>query len=82
MGTMTAALVVLPGLKRWVAGQQRLLGLARANTSVGVSPEICLLLLPLLHRSILHAQHSQVVKEAYPDHTAWDPASPYYDPKR
>ena len=23
----------------------------------------------------------QVVKEAYPDHTAWDPESPYYDAK-
>jgi len=23
----------------------------------------------------------EVVKEAYPDHTAWDPESPYYDPK-
>lgn len=23
----------------------------------------------------------KVVKEAYPDHTAWDPSSPYYDPK-
>jgi len=23
----------------------------------------------------------EVVKEAYPDHTAWDPESPYHDPK-
>ena len=24
---------------------------------------------------------AKVVREAYPDHTAWDPESPYYDPK-
>lgn len=24
---------------------------------------------------------AEVSKEAYPDHHAWDPASPYYDPK-
>ena len=24
---------------------------------------------------------AKVVREAYPDHTAWDPKSPYYDPK-
>ena len=23
----------------------------------------------------------EIVKAAYPDHTAWDPASPYHDPK-
>lgn len=23
----------------------------------------------------------EVVREAYPDHTAWDPASPYHDPR-
>ena len=23
----------------------------------------------------------EVVREAYPDHTAWDPESPYYDPR-
>ncbi len=23
----------------------------------------------------------EIVREAYPDHTAWDPESPYYDPK-
>ncbi|HHM04627.1 MAG TPA: EVE domain-containing protein [Gammaproteobacteria bacterium] len=24
---------------------------------------------------------AEVVREGYPDHTAWDPHSPYYDPK-
>ena len=24
---------------------------------------------------------AEVVKEAYPDHTSWDPNSPYFDPK-
>jgi len=24
---------------------------------------------------------AEITKEAYPDHTAWDPASDYYDPK-
>lgn len=24
---------------------------------------------------------AEIVREAYPDHTAWDPASPYHDPK-
>ncbi|KAG7447682.1 DUF55-domain-containing protein [Guyanagaster necrorhizus] len=27
------------------------------------------------------AAFAEVVKEAYPDHTAWDPSHPYFDPK-
>ncbi|MDQ7063815.1 MAG: EVE domain-containing protein [candidate division KSB1 bacterium] len=39
----------------------------------------------LFYHSVVKPQSimgiARVVREAYPDHTAWDPESPYFDPK-
>lgn len=36
---------------------------------------------PHSHSCTLCRHCTQVVREAYPDHTAWDPTSDYFDPK-
>lgn len=35
----------------------------------------------LCHDILLHVEIQQVVREAYPDHSAWEVGGKYYDPR-